>query len=99
MRRNSVPQRSTVNINAENHVPFTQDRFLTNTESKSGLIAFLSFCLKRRGFIVINCSRDADATIVINALQYAKRNSGIVIVATDDTDAAVMLVHHWEIDM
>ena len=99
MRRNSVAQSSTVNINAKNHVPFTQDCFLSNTESKSGLIAFFSFRLKRRGFIVINCSGDADASIVINALRYAKRNSGIVIVATDDTDAAVMLVHHWEVAM
>ena len=31
--RNSVPQSSTVNINAENHVPFTQDRSLSNTEN------------------------------------------------------------------
>ena len=33
LRRNSVPQSSTVNINAENHVPFTQDRSLSNTEN------------------------------------------------------------------
>ena len=97
--QNSVPQSSTVNINAENHVPFTQDRFLSNTENKSGLIPFLSLRLKRRGVIVINCSSDADATIVINALRYAKGNSGAVIVATDDTDAAVMLVYHWEVAM
>ena len=99
LQRNSVPQSSTVNINAENHVPFTQDRFLSNTENKSGLIAFLSLHLKRRGFIVVNCPGDADATIVKNALRYAKGNSGTVIVVADDTDVAVMLVHHWEVAM
>ena len=78
LQRNSVPQSSTVTINAENHVPFTQDRFLSNTENKSSLIAFLSLDLKRRGFIVINWPGDADATdatIVKNALRYAKGNS------------------------
>ena len=86
-------------FNAENYVPFTQDRFLSNTENKSGLIAFLSLCLKRRGFIVISCPGDADPTIVKNALRYAKRNSGAVIVVADDTDVVVMLVHHWEVTM
>ena len=76
--RNSVPQSSAVNINAENHVTFTQDCFLSNTENKSGLIALLPLDLKRRGFIVINCPGDADATdatTVKNALRYAKGNS------------------------
>ena len=66
LQRNLVPQSSTVNINEENHVPFTQDRFLSNTENKSSLIAFFSLHLKRRG--LINCPDDADATIVKNAL-------------------------------
>ena len=63
-----VPQSSTVNINAENHVPFTQDHFLGNTENKSGMTEFISVHLKRKGFIVINCPDNADTTIVKKAL-------------------------------
>ena len=58
---------------------------------------FLSLHLKRRGFIVINCPSDADATIVKNAFQYPKGKSGTVIFVADDTDVAVMLVHQWEV--
>ena len=94
-----VPQSSTVNINAENRVPVTQNRFLSNTENKSGLTAFVSLYLKRRGFIVINCPGDADTTIVKNALRYAQLNSGTIIVVADDTDVAVILVHQWEAAM
>ena len=96
LRRNSVPQSNIVNINAENHVLFTQDRFLSNTENNSGLITFLSHHLKGQGFTVINSPGDADTTIVQNALRYAKGNFGSVTVVADDTDIAVILVHHWE---
>ena len=98
-RGDSVPQSSTVNINGENHILFTQDCFLSNTENKFSLIAFLSLHLKRRGLIVINCPVDADAAIVKNALRYAKWNSKIVIVVPDDTNVVVMLVHHWKAAM
>ena len=101
LRRNSVPQSwntfTAANINAENHVSFAQDCFLNNTENKSRLIVFLPLHLKRRGFIVINCPSDVDATIVKNALQYVIVNSGTIIILADDTDVAVMLVDHWEV--
>ena len=62
-------------------------------------LCFFSLHLRRRGFIVINCPSDADATIVKNALHYAKLNSGTVIIVADDTKVAVMLVHHWDVAM
>ena len=48
LRRNFVSQSCKVNICADNQVPFTQDRFLSNTENKVGLIKFLSLHLQER---------------------------------------------------
>ena len=55
MPRNAVPQSSNVNIHAENHAPFTQDRFLSNTENKAGLVRFLT-SFKRRGISCLQLS-------------------------------------------
>ena len=48
-RRNFVPQSCNVKISPDNQVPFTQDRFLSNTTNKSGFIAFLSRKLLEAG--------------------------------------------------
>ena len=42
VRRNSIPQSCNVDIHEENPAPFTQDRFLSNTENKANFINFLS---------------------------------------------------------
>ena len=47
------------------------------------MIEFISFHLKRRGFIVINCPDNADTTNVKKALQYVKLNSGTITVVAD----------------
>ena len=99
LRRNSVPQSCNVNICADNQVPLTQGRFLSNTVNKADLIELLSLNLKEAGFSIVNCTGDADSTIVETALADAQKNLGSVTVVADDTDIAVMLVHHWHKNM
>lgn len=99
LRRNSVPQSCIVDICQENHVPFTQDRFLSNLDNKANFVNFLSHHLKESGFLIINCPGDADSTIVKTALDIASTSVGYVAVVADDTDIAVMLVHHWQNNM
>ena len=48
----------------------TQARFVSNTEQhKAGLIECLSLRLEVVGFCVVNCSGDADSTIVKTAFK------------------------------
>ena len=98
-RRNVIPQSCDVKIHPENQVPFTQDRFLSNTANKSSFIVYLSECLREAGIRVVNCPGDADATIVKTALEIARNALHPVLVVADDTDIAVMLVHNWEQDL
>lgn len=95
-RRNLVPQSCNVEIHPNNQVPFTQDRFLSNTANKSSFIDFLSGNLLESGIHVINCPGDADSTIVQVALDVANQKTDSVLLVADDTDIAVMLVHHWK---
>ena len=48
---------------------------------------------------VINSERDADTTIVKTAINQAATSSNFVVVVTDDTDIAVMLMYHWKYSM
>lgn len=95
-RRNMVPQSCDVKVNPENQMPFTQERFLSNIANKASFIHFLSDYLLGSGIRVVNCRGDADATIVQTALEIARDSVQPVLVVADDTDIAVMLVHHWE---
>jgi len=85
-----------VNIQPDNQIPFTQDRFLSNTTNKSSFIHFLFSYLKEKGICIINCPGDADSRIVKTALEIAEQCSNSVLAVADDTDIAVMLVHHWK---
>ena len=93
-RRNTISQSCDVNIKEDNSVPFTQQRFLSNTINKAGLIDFLSVKLRENNIQVTNCEGDADSTIASKALEMSK--SIITVAVADDTDIAVMLVHHWD---
>ena len=66
-------------------MPFTQDRFLSNTENKVGLIKFLSLHLQEEGIYIINYPGDADSTIVKTALEIAQKILGPITVVADDT--------------
>ena len=80
-------------------MPFTQDRFLSNTENKANFINFLSQHLIQSGYSTINYPGDADSTIVKTALDMVNTGWGHVTVVADDTDIAVMLFHHWQSNM
>ena len=97
--RNFVSQSCNVNICADNQVSFTQDRFLSNTENKVGLIKFLSLHLQEEGISITNWPGDADNTIVETALEIAQKNLGPLTLVADDTDIVVMLIHHWQENM
>jgi len=72
----------------------TQERFLSNTSNKAGLINFLSSKLRGANIEVTNCTGDADSTIAKITLDKSKSTSTVCV--ADDTDIAVMLVHHWD---
>ena len=99
LRRNSIPQSRNVDIHEENPVLFTQDRFLSNTENKTNFINCLSQHLIQSWYFTINCPGDADSTIVKTTLDMANTSWGHGTVVADDTDIAVMLVHHWQNNM
>ena len=80
-------------------MPLTQDRFLSNNDSKVGLSKFLSLHLQEEGISIINSPGDANSTIVETALEIAQKNLGPVTVVSDDTDIVVMLVYHWQENM
>ena len=99
LRRNLVSQSYVVEVHGENQVPFTQDRLLSNIKNKANFLHYLSEYLSNAGYATINCAGDTDSTIVKTALTYAEAKSGIVTVVADDTDIAVMLVHHLNNNM
>ena len=77
-------------------VPFTQDRFLTNDENKTGFIRLLKEKLKKDGQTVKICKGDADKVIVSTTLEQAEMNYQSVVTVADDTDVAMMLLYHWQ---
>ena len=46
-----------------------------------------------------NCSGDADTEIVKTAITQSRENLNPVLVVSDDTDIAVLLLYHWQNDM
>ena len=99
LRRNSVPMSSYVDIREDSKCVFTQDRYFSLTENKSSFIKFLSSNFISENIAVINCSGDADTKVVSSAIGFAKRKAGLCAVIADDTDIAVMLLHHWTAEM
>ena len=55
--------------------------------------------VRQYNFKVINCSGKADSTIVATSLEFASQRTGPVNVIADDTDNAIMLMHHWKTDI
>ena len=80
-------------------VLFTQDNFLSNTNTKVQLIKMLSQYLKYDGNEVINCSDDADSSICHTPLDLATTGEKEVVLIADDTDILVMLTYHWKSKM
>ena len=80
-------------------IPFTPEKFLSNTNNKVQLVKKLSQYFKDDGNEVINCSGDADSTICHTALDLAATGEKSVVLVADDTDIFVMLIYHWKSEM
>ena len=65
-------------------------------ENKSEFVKFLSTSLRNAGIDVIECEADADCCIAKTVLFYAKQKEGPIAAVFEDTDIAVMLLHHWK---
>ena len=81
------------NVIVSNDVSCPADKieFLSNYSNKAEFIDFLANALKSNGFRVVQCTSDADTTIVKTALDIV----GLpVIILADDTDILCLLLHH-----
>ena len=80
LRRNFVPQSSSVAIEMDNEIPYQLDRYLSLEENKVELIKFLSRYMEQRGVRVVNCRGDANAEIVRVAIRSCQESSDAVAV-------------------
>lgn len=83
-----------IEIVESNKVQFPQERFLSNESNKDQIIKLILTFLRDDSQTVVNCTGDADTTIVSTALSYCTGGSPVVVVA-DDTDIVIMLLCHW----
>ena len=96
---NLIPNDSVLKISKDNAIPYTKDRYLSNIQNKSEFIKFISNLLIESNVEVHNCSGDADSFIVAKSLEHALVKVGHPVnVIADDTDIAIMLLHHWKPD-
>jgi 5'-3' exonuclease len=72
-----------------------QSAFLANECNKKIFVTFLIHHLQAAGCIVYQAKNDADTLIVNTALQIAKQNQPVTVVA-NDTDVLVLLVYHFQ---
>ena len=72
---------------------FDQGTFLANQENKKSFIDLLTKCLRDAGHSVHQASDDADTLLVHTALQCARQQRPVVVVA-NDTDVLVLLIYH-----
>ena len=99
LHQNSVSQSKFVKIFTNNLVPYTQDRYLSCIQNKAEFIKFISNLLMETNIEVHNYPGDADSFIVEKSLEHASLRKGRpVSVVADDTDIAIMLLHHWKPD-
>ena len=73
-----------VDVKEDIIVPFTQEKFLSNTSNKVQMIKMLSQYLKDDGNEVINCSGDADSTLCHTAMDLATTGEKEVVLIADD---------------
>ena len=97
LRRGQGKVTQDVVIKEDNLVPYAKDRFLASTNNKIELINLISKHLTDDGQNVYQCKADADTKIVSTALHIAADANAVVV--ADDTDIAMMLLHHWNEEM
>ena len=97
--RRSALKSSTPNIKISEHNQsfYSKERFLSNPNNKKELISLLptSFMADSQDLCV--CKGDADSKIASTALELTKENQMLIV--ADDTDVAVLLLHHWNEDL
>ena len=71
-----------------------QESFFANICNKVGFIDMLKDQLHANGHIVKKGKSDADTLIVSSALNYAKNQQTVEVIANDN-DILVLLLYHW----
>lgn len=72
-------------------IPFTQEKFLSNTNNKNNLIRTLSSKLQEKGFLYQQAPEDADLLIIARAINIAKHDDKNVVIVGQDIDLLVLL--------
>ena len=72
--------------------------FLRNEHNKKLFIGILSSSLRRSGYKTVECTGDADVTIVKRAIDYTEGAQNFVV-AAEDTDIPILLIYHWREDL
>ena len=88
-----------VNLKEDIVIPFTREKFLSNSNNKVQLIKMLSQYLKDDGNEFFNCSGDADSTICHTARDLATTVEKEVVLIADDTYIFIVLIYHWKSEM
>jgi len=87
-----------VQVNESKLVFGCQESFLANPANKSQFITLLGNQLSAAGHPVQYAAGDADTLIVSSALQIARQQKPVTVVA-EDTDVLLLPVHHLEASM
>ena len=83
------------NISTRNHLKIHSRK---QNHAKICLTKVLSSSLRRSGYKTIECTGDADVTIVKRAIDYAEGGQDVVV-AAEDTDILILLIYHWREDL
>ena len=87
-----------VQCNVSTKVNIKQGVFLSVSTSKSRFIDILSSYLIKSGKELLNSDEDAETEIARCTLHVVETGRRANVVA-DDTDVALLLLHHWKSDM
>ena len=89
---------ATIELNPSRRQYKDQEAFFANIANKVGFIAMLTDHLQANGHIVKQAQADANTLIVSTALDFAKNQQTVEVIA-NDTDILIMLLYHWQVDM
>jgi len=96
--RRAVKMAATVQVQESHPVVCCQQAFLANASNKSQFIALLGQRLSANGHTVHYAPGDADTLIASTALDLARQQTPVSVVA-EDTDVLLLLVHHFQSTM
>ena len=96
-RRSTQLASANVRINEMTAVTANREIFLRNSKNKEHFIQLLSMYLCEAGIETVHSTGDADVLIVQTAAEIAANRD--VVVAAEDTDILILLMHHWTPDM